>query len=528
MLGIMRKYKQSIIIKFVFGVIVLSFIGTIFLVWGRGGDKLSGSSAYAARVNGTKIPVEEFQRSYYRLRNIYEQIYGKSLSPEIEKQMGIRKLALNSLIDNTLVRAEAKRMGIKVSKDEVRAAIAAMPEFQKNGAFDLQQYQQVLQMNRLTPKDFEESKKEELLIKKTRQQIEAKAQVSDDEALQAFKKEHDKVELQFVAFSPADTKGEVKLSEQDLNAYLQSHPEQFKAPEEVSIAYCVVDPARAAAKTTVTDEEAQTFYQKNIDRYQGKGGILPFTEVKDRAKADALKAKMARDAYETAADALNKNMKTGDLAAAATALGAKMLETPLFTAAAPPAALAGEAEVVTRAFALKQGELGGPVETSRGIYLLKLKEKQPAAVPPLAKIRAQVERAAAEDKSRELAKKKADESLAALAKGGAGLKLQDTGSFAYSPKGDIPRIGASPEIMEAAFSLTTASPVAKTPFKVGDRWYAIKLKNRIAADTTDFQKTKEQIKQSILPKKQQEALDTWLQGLRKKAKIEINDALLAD
>lgn len=528
MLGIMRKYKQSIIIKIVFAIIVLSFVGTIFLVWGRGGDKMSGSSSYAARVNGTNIPIEDFQRNYYRLRNIYEQIYGKSLPPEIEKQMGIKKTALDSLVDNTLIRAEAKRTGIKVSKDEVRAAIATMPEFQKNGAFDLQQYQQVLQMNRLTPKDFEESKKEELLIKKMRQQIESRAQVSDDDALQAFKKQHDKVDLQFVAFSPADVKGEVKLSDQDLNAYLQGHPEQFKTVEEVSIAYCLVDPAKAAAKTTVSDEETQTYYQKNIDRYQGKGGILPFTEVKDRAKADALKAKAARDAYEMAADALNKNLKTGDLAAAATALGAKVQDTPLFTATAPPAALVGETEVVKRAFVLKQGELGGPVETARGIYLLKLKEKQPATVPPLAKIRAQVERATAVDKARELAKKKAEEALAAIAKGGTGLKPQDTGSFAYSPKGDVPRVGASPEIMEAAFSLTAAAPIAKTPFKVGDRWYAIKLKNRIAADNADFQKTKEQIKQSMLPKKQQEALETWLNELRKKAKIELNETLLAN
>ena len=36
MLGIMRKYKQNVVIKIVFVVIVLSFIGTIFLVWGRG------------------------------------------------------------------------------------------------------------------------------------------------------------------------------------------------------------------------------------------------------------------------------------------------------------------------------------------------------------------------------------------------------------------------------------------------------------------------------------------------------------
>jgi len=38
MLGIMRKYKQSMIIKGVFAVIVLSFIGTIFLIWGKGDE----------------------------------------------------------------------------------------------------------------------------------------------------------------------------------------------------------------------------------------------------------------------------------------------------------------------------------------------------------------------------------------------------------------------------------------------------------------------------------------------------------
>ena len=61
MLGIMRKYKQSILIKLVFGVIVLSFIGTIFLVWGRGEEGVKSSDS-AARVNGTKISVVETSR----------------------------------------------------------------------------------------------------------------------------------------------------------------------------------------------------------------------------------------------------------------------------------------------------------------------------------------------------------------------------------------------------------------------------------------------------------------------------------
>lgn len=527
MLGIMRKYKQSILIKLVFGIIVLSFVGTIFLVWGRGDKGLSGTD-YAARVNGMKISLDDYQKSYYRLRNMYEQIYGKSLTPEMEKQLGIKKMALDSLVDNALVRKEAERMGIKVTKDDVAKEIAAIPTFQKNGAFDFQQYQQVLKANRITPTSFEESVKEELMIKKARQKVQDKATVSDEEALQAFKKQHDRIDLQFVTFSPADVKGEVKLTEQDLNSYVQSHQEQFKSPEQISLSYLLLEPAKIAAKTTVSDEEAQSYYQKNIDRYQGKEGILPFAEVKERAKADALKAKAAKEAYEMAADALNKNLASANLNAVATALSLKVNETPLFTAAAPASQLAGEAEVIKRAFALKEGELGGPVETSRGVYILKIKERKPAAVPPLAQIKGRVEALATEDKARELAKKKADDALAQLAKGGTALKLQETGSFGYSAKGEIPKIGTSPDIMEAAFNLTTAAPVAKTPFKVGDRWYATKLKNRAEMDKDEFPKAKEELKKSLLPKKQQEAVESWMKELKGKAKIEINPGLLAD
>jgi len=58
-------------------------------------------------------------------------------------------------------------MGIKVSDEEVVTAISMIPAFQKDGVFNRQIYLQLLQDKRLTPKDFEESEKEDLLIKKT-------------------------------------------------------------------------------------------------------------------------------------------------------------------------------------------------------------------------------------------------------------------------------------------------------------------------------------------------------------------------
>lgn len=526
MLGIMRKYKQSILIKIVFCIIVFSFIGTIFLVWGRG-DK-TGSGDFAAKVNGTKISVEEYQKNYYRMKGIYEQIYGRSMTPEMEKQLGIKKMALESLIDNALIRKEAKRMGIDVNRDEISAEIAKMPAFQKDGVFNFGQYTEMLKANRMTPQNFEESMEEDMLIKKTREKIKERATVSDQDLLQAFRKQNDKIDLSFIAFSPANVKGEVKITDQDLNSYLQGHQEKFKTPEQLSISYAVVNPVQFAAKLTVSDVEAQTYYQKNIDRYQGKGGILPFTEVKERARADALKLKSTKEAYEKVADAVNKNLKSSDIHAAAVSLGVKVSETPLFTANAPAHPLVGEADVIKKAFFLKKGELGGPVETSKGIYLIKVKEKIPAAVPPLAQIKTQLGQKVAEEKARELAQKKAEGALAKLTKGGGAMKLQETGSFGYASTGVVPRIGTSVDLMEAVFALTTATPAAKTPFKVGDSWYAVKLKQRTEANTADFQKTKSQLKQTLLPKKQQEALDNWLKELKSKAKININPTILAD
>jgi peptidyl-prolyl cis-trans isomerase D len=527
MLGIMRKYKQSIIIKGVFGIIVLSFIGTIFLIWGKGGKGLEGSE-FALKVDRTKISYNEFQKTYANLRDMYQQLYGKPITPELEKMMGLKKMALDRLINATLIRNEADHMGLTVSRDEVVSAIAAIPAFQKDGVFNRQLYLMLLQDKRITPQTFEESEKEDLLIKKTIQKIMNQAKVTDAEALQFFKKKHDKIDLLYSSFSPTDVRADVKLTDSDLDRYLQDHQETFKMPEQVSISYVLLTPAKVAGGLSVDNEEMQTFYRKNIDRYQEKGNIIPFESVLERVKADALQFKAAKQAYELAADALNKNLKTADLTAAARSLGLKVEKTPLFAAKQPPAALSTETELIQKAFVLKLGELGGPVETNKGVYLFTVNEKKPAAVPPLAKVRAQVEKLAADQMARDLAQRKAEQALEQLKKGSSALKLQESGYFTYDEKGQIPKIGKAPRIMEAAFKLTKESPTPNLPLQVDDRWYAIKLKDRAAADTADFQKMKEQIKQSLLPQKQQELMESWLKDLRSKAKIEINPLLLGN
>lgn len=527
MLDIIRKQKESIIIKIVFVVIVLSFIGTIFLVWGKGSDGGGGGqSGYAAKVDGTRITLEEYQNSYQRIRNMYQQIYGQSIPPEMEKMLGLKKLAMDNIVDNLLVMKEAKTLGIKASKDEVKEAIAAMSMFQKDGAFSFDMYNQLLKSNRITANDFEDGQRSELILKKTKQSIKDKATVTDGDALAEYKKEKDKLDLEYVGYSPADVFAEVKLSEADLTEFLQKNQNEFMTPEKVALSFVILDPSTQASKISISEEEIQSFYQKNIDRWQGKDGILPLSEVKERVKVEALKQKAAKQLFELAADTLYKNIKSGDINQIASQLGLKIHETQLFTADAPAVALVGENAVVKKSLELKQGELGGPVETSKGIYILKAKERKAASVPPLAEIKSAVEQKTKAAKAVELAKKKAEEAAKQLASKAA-VMTQATGSFGFSPKGEIPTIGVAPEMMESVFKLAALQAPA-APFKVGSRWYAVRVKSRTEAPKVEFDRTKEELKKKMLPKKQEEALENWIKELRAKAKIEINQALVAE
>jgi peptidyl-prolyl cis-trans isomerase D len=527
MLDLIRQKKESIIIKAVFIIIVLSFVGTMFLVWGKGSDGSGRQLAYAAKVNRQKISLEEFQNTYQRIRNMYQQIYGQSISPEMEKALGLKKAALNSLIDRVLIMKEADKMGITASKDEVSGAIAAMPMFQKEGAFNFDLYQQLLKSNRITAKEFEEGQEQELILRKTRQAIINRVRVSDQEALNLYKKENDTIALEYLSYGPSEVMGEIRPTEAELKEYLRKNQDQFKTAEKAAISYVLIDPSTHASGVTLSEEEIQAFYQKNIDRWQGKDGLLPLAQVRERVRAEALKQKTARQVFELAADTLFKNIKSGDINLIAARLHLKPQQTPLFSATTPPPAVAGETALIRKAFELKQGELGGPVETGRGIYIIKAVQRVPSQVRPLNEIRGEVEQRFKADRAVTLARAKAEQAAGQLV-AKKPLPLQSTASFGFSARGDVPSVGNSPELMEAAFRLTTASPAAPAPFKVGDRWYAIRLKSRSEAPRGEFDRTKEAIKQRMLPRKQEEALAAWLKQLRSKAKIEINQALVAE
>ena len=94
----------------------------------------------------------------------------------------------------------------------------------------------------LTPEDLKVLEKDMGRIVKERQRFVRRA-VSDQEALDLFRKEHDRIQLEYAGYAPADLMAEIRPGETELKQFLQKNQEQFRSAEKVAIGYVLVDPA---------------------------------------------------------------------------------------------------------------------------------------------------------------------------------------------------------------------------------------------------------------------------------------------
>jgi len=265
-----------------------------------------------------------------------------------------------------------------------------------------------------------------------------------------------------------------------------------------------------------------------------EAGTKPLAAVVDQVKASLLKEKSRQLAYEKAMDAYNINRKAGDLQAAAAANGLEVASTPLFARGDTIAVLGSSPEVSDAAFTLASGELARPVNLPQGVVLFGLKERVESHLPELADVRSQVEQAYRRSRGQELADQAAAQLLADLKEGKSldklakqeNLKVEETGDFTRSYGEFVPRIGNADGLAKAAFELTAEAPVAPQVYDLSGSYLVAALKARSAADPDGLTAAKqEELRQSLLARKQQQAVTDKLDTLKGQAEILISPAL---
>src|SRR3954469_296983 len=251
MLDRMRRHRNWL--KWSLALVCLAFV--IFYI----PDFLRSSGANAAAgdtvavIEGREIHAEEFRRTYQAQLQAYRSAYGGNMSEQLLKQLGIEQQILQQMVDEQASVAEARRVGIEVSDEEVRQRIFAIPAFQDNGHFiGDQRYQQLLRQQRppLTPADFEDGIRRSLTVEKLRASLTDWLSVPDKELEQEYRRRNDKVKLAVVSFLADSFRTQATVTDQEVASYFGAHAADFKVPEKRKIKFMIVDIDAIRAKVT--------------------------------------------------------------------------------------------------------------------------------------------------------------------------------------------------------------------------------------------------------------------------------------
>jgi len=202
-----------------FSVFLLSaitiMISVAFIFWGIG-PKDNPTFQFVAQIEDDNILLEEYYRAY---DNEYNRLRDQYTDDEIEK-MNIPDRVINALIDRRVILIAAGNAGITVTEKELQDAIMRAPYFQRDGVFDVNVYERSLKINRISPPNFENSMRSDLISAKMTALIGETVELSSEETkiLDSIQGDN-KDQLTQIFLS--------SKSQQTVNAYIESLKRQL-------------------------------------------------------------------------------------------------------------------------------------------------------------------------------------------------------------------------------------------------------------------------------------------------------------
>ena len=466
--------------KYVLGGLLLIICASMVITLipgGLGGDVFGGApgKGIVAKVDGVDITSDEIRQTARQMAQRQASQYGEAagrIMPLLIQQATIS--AVQGSIERQALVGEAGRMGLRVTRDEVKDELMhgryAATFFPGGSYIGQQEYEDLLQRNGLTADKFEkEIVPSEILINKLQALVSGSASVNDSEIHEEFVKQNTKVKFDYAVLKQDDIKKGLHPADQELRAFYESHKASYanSIPEKRKVKYALIDTAKAEAGVEVTQDDLRGYYDKNRDQYRVPEQVkvshiliktpLPGPDGKVDEKGAAEAQRRAED--------LMKQVKSG---ANFEELAKKYSEDTGSAKQGGSLGWIGRGQTVPEfektAFSLPKGQISDLVKSSYGYHIIRMDDKQDAHVKTLDEVKSTIEPVIKHQKAQQIAQKKADDVLkqsrtkgldAAAAAQGAPVITTDF----FARKDMLPGLGPAQQFMDAVFSADEKSPL---------------------------------------------------------------------
>ena len=429
--------------------VFLGALAVVFVFWGINFE--NKASAYAAKVDGEKIPVETARRAWQQRQTQLQQMVQGELPPELMQAQ--KKAVLDQFVRQTLLTQRAQKGGYYVTDEELAKRVMEIPQFQTDGKFSPERYNAMIRQAGMTTTKFEADLKTELLVTQIQTAVIDSAFVTPHDLERRFKLEKQERELDYVLIAANSFASQIKPTDEQIQQWYDGHKNDYLTAETVDLQYLELTRASTEGGVQVTDEALKDYYAQVKDRF----------ETPERRKArhilvtasdgldDAAAEKKAKELYEKVkggadfAQLAKENSKDPGSATQGGDLGFAQRGT-----------FVGPFEDAL--FSMQPGEVRGPIKTQFGYHVIKLDEIEGGKLKTFEEARPDLEAEFRKEKSQQLfydaSQKLADQSFSALttldpvAKS-LNLELKTIKGFTRQGGGEL---GNEAPVIDAAFS----------------------------------------------------------------------------
>jgi peptidyl-prolyl cis-trans isomerase D len=378
MLQNIRDNSQGWIAKTIIGIIIalMAFTGIEAMF------TATSNKQNAAEVNGEEVSQNELSQAVdMQRRQLAQQLsqqLGKDFDPAMLDEKLLRESALKGLIDRKLLLQGAADAGFAFSDAALDQQLLQTPEFQVDGKFNADRFDQVIRQLGYTRMQFRQMLGQEMLIGQVRVGVAGSAFVTDAQ-VDAFAR-LEKQTRDFATLTlPADPSA-VKVTDDEVKAHYDEHAKEFMSPEQVVLEYVELKKSSFFDKVQVKDEDLQAAYRReiaNLSEQRRAAHILievndKLNEAQAKARVEEIQQRLAKGedfaalAKEFSQDPGSAN-RGGDLGYAG-----KGVYDPAFEDAL---------------YALDKDQVSQPVRSSFGFHLIKLLGVEAPSVPTFASLK---------------------------------------------------------------------------------------------------------------------------------------------
>ncbi|ERS12449.1 peptidyl-prolyl cis-trans isomerase [Marinobacter sp. EN3] len=388
MLQDIRDNAQSTIAKVIVGLLIISLS-----IWGM--DAIIGGftgEPEVATVNGQDITEREFLRTV-QMESQQRLMQMENPDQSLLDEDQIRRDVLDALIQEAVLTQDAQSQGLELTDADIDSLITQMPQFQIDGQFNRDRFVATVRNLGMGVAEFRESMRKNYVVNQIRAAIVQTGVVAPENAAHLLAIQNQTRDFRVLMLDGSSVQDQVDVTEAEVQAYYDENRDQFRQPEQVDAAYITLSQGALAESIEVAEDELRAYYEERAEEY-----------AREERRAAHILVEAGDDGQETLAT-IQQRLADGE------SFAALAEEYSVDTVSAQEGGDLGFAgrgvydEAFEEAlFALDEGEVSGPVETSFGIHLIKLEDVRRSDVPAFGELR--------EELRLELARTKASERFA--------------------------------------------------------------------------------------------------------------------